>query len=126
MIVLDANVLIGLYDAQDANHARAKELLLTHADEGFALSALTLTEFLIRPTALGRVTEAQDFITSMDIAVFPLLPTEAEYLATVRVTSGLKLPDVVVLGLAQSLPAAIMTMDERLVKAARAMSIEVV
>ena len=126
MIVVDANVLIGLYDPLDANHSVARYLLRAHASTQLAMSALTLAEFLIRPAATGKVAPAEAFVASMGIIVSPLLAADAPRIAYIRATSGLKLPDAVVLWLAQASAARLMTLDDRLAKAAIAAGIEVV
>ena len=126
MIVLDANVLIALFDAADAHHAEAERLLLLEPCEPLAMSALTLTEFLIRPTAVGRQQSAETFIGNVGIVVAPVLDDDAPHLARLRAETGLKLPDVVVLWLAQSSSARLMTLDARLAEAADDAGIEAV
>lgn len=44
MIVLDASLLIAYRNKADPHHADAMALLLAHADDDFAMSALTLIE----------------------------------------------------------------------------------
>ena len=125
MIVLDANVLIALFDSSDAHHVRAEQLLDDHADELMSLSSLTLAEFLIRPTAAGRATQAQTFIGNMGIVVSPVLGDDAAHLAQVRAETGLKMPDAVVLWLAISSHAAMMTFDDHLSEVAQGLGIKV-
>jgi len=125
MIVLDANVLIALFDPADAHHARAEQLLIDHADESMAMSALTLTEFLIRPTAAGLASRAQAFIGNMGMIVSPVLVDDASHLAQVRAETGLKLPDAVVLWLAISSSAGLMTLDDHLAGVAGSMGVAV-
>lgn len=125
VIVLDASVLIALFDPADAQHERAEALFLANAAEQFALSSLTLTEFLIRPTAAGVAGAAEVFIANMGIVVSPLLAGDVRHLAQVRAESGLKLPDAVVLWLAQTSSASVMTLDERLAKAAASVGVDV-
>jgi len=126
MIVVDANVLIGLYDPEDANHPTAERLWLANAGEDFAMSALTLTEFLIRPVLMGKAGEAEALITALGVVVSPLLASDASHIAHVRALTKLKLPDAVVLWLAQSSSAKLMTLDDRLAKAATEIGVEVV
>ncbi|MCL2654076.1 MAG: PIN domain-containing protein [Propionibacteriaceae bacterium] len=126
MIILDANILIALFDPADAHHARAEQLLNDHADEPMALSALTLTEFLIRPTAAGLASRAQAFIGNMGIIVSPVLGDDASRLAQVRVETGLKLPDAVMLWLAISSSADLLTLDDHLADVAGSVGVTVV
>jgi len=118
MIVLDANILIGLFDPADAQHAKAESLLRDHAGEPLAMSAMTLAEFLIRPTIAGVADKAELFIANMGIVVCPLLADDSRHLARMRAESGLKMPDAVVLWLAQSSSASLMTLDQRLAQVA--------
>ena len=126
MIVLDANVLIGLFDPADTHHARAEALLLAHADEPLMTSTLTLAEFLIRPSALGVAAKALLFVANIGIIVAPLLSDDASHLASVRAITGLKMPDAVVLWLAQSSACKLATMDHHLATAACQLGVEVV
>jgi len=125
MIVLDANILIALFDPADAHHARAEYLLVNHADESLALSSLTLTEFLIRPTAAGLASQARTFIGNMGIIVSPVLGADTSHLAQVRAETGLKLPDAVVLWLAISSAATLMTLDDHLASVAQSLGVPV-
>ena len=62
----------------------------------------------------------------MDIAVHSLEQSSAAHLARVRTSTGVKLPDAVVLELAQSLSASVMTVDDQLARAAQSLGIDVV
>jgi predicted nucleic acid-binding protein len=46
-MVPGASVLIGFLDGDDAHHARATALLLSHLDEELAASVVTLAEVLV-------------------------------------------------------------------------------
>jgi len=126
MIVLDANVLIALFDPADASHTKAEAVLLAHADEHLAMPALTFAEFLIRPTATGVAARAELFVANMGIIVSPLLADDSRHLAGIRTASGLKMPDAVVLWLALGASAKLLTFDDHLATAARAVGVEVV
>jgi len=126
MIVIDANVLIALFDPTDASHAKAEALMLEHADEPLAMPALTFSEFLIRPTSAGVAARAELFVANMGIIISPLLADDSRHLAGIRTASGLKMPDAVVLWLALSASAKLLTFDDHLAKAAKTMGVEVV
>ena len=126
MIVLDANVLIASFDPADAHHARAERLLDDHAEETMALSALTLTEFLIRPTSAGLTSRALAFVGNMGMIVSPVLGDDVFHLAQVTAETGLKLPDAVVLWLAISSTADLMTLDDHLASVAQSVGVRVV
>ena len=125
MIVIDANILFGLFDAGDALHDKAVRLLDTYADDQWSTSVLTLAEFYVHPAKSNGLARAERFITDLGIISVPLLSTDAAPLARVRANSGLKLPDAVVLWLAQSTSATLMTLDDRLAKAAERLGVPI-
>jgi len=125
MIVLDANVLIALFDPADASHTKAEASMLAHADEQLAMPALTFAEFLIRPTAAGVAAKAELFVANMGIIISPLLADDSRHLAGIRTATGLKMPDALVLWLALSASAKLLTFDDHLAKTAETMGVEV-
>ena len=125
MIVIDANILFGLFDAGDALHDKVVRLLDKYADDQWEASVLTLAEFYVHPARSNDLARAERFITDLGITSVPLLSAEAAPLARVRADSGLKLPDAVVLWLAQSSSATLMTLDDRLGKAAARLGVPI-
>jgi PIN domain nuclease of toxin-antitoxin system len=71
----------------------------------YQISALTLAEVLVHPTKLGVEKRVMDNIQSLGMAVMPLPSESAAPLAKLRVQSGLKMPDVVVLNQALAVGA---------------------
>jgi predicted nucleic acid-binding protein len=125
VIVLDANVLIAHLGATDALHDRAAELLVNAAVEDLGASPLTLAEVYAGPARAGRLARAQKAVRDLDIAVVPLDDDAPERLATLRSTTGLRLPDCCVLYAAESAIAEIATFDDRLGSAAKGLGLTV-
>ncbi|MDR1393695.1 MAG: type II toxin-antitoxin system VapC family toxin [Bifidobacteriaceae bacterium] len=124
MIVLDASALIPVFDRLDEWHTRSRDLLAAHLEEGFAISALTLAEALVHQATLGTATQAADLVKAMGITAFPVPSKAALELAAIRAKTGLRMPDTVVLHLAQSF-GALATWDTKLASAARAAGLTV-
>ncbi|MDQ1631247.1 MAG: hypothetical protein QOC80_1219 [Frankiaceae bacterium] len=114
MIVLDASVLIAYLDSDDALHADARALLEAAADEELVVSTITLAEVLVGPARQGveqRVLAALQEIAAIAV---PLPPSAATQLASLRIETGLKLPDCCVLLLAVHNHGRIASFDSRL------------
>lgn len=114
MIVLDASVLIAHLGATDALHDRAVELLVDAADEQLAASPLTLAEVYVGPARAGKLARAQKALRDLDVTVVPFGDDAPERLATLRSTTGLRLPDCCLLYAAKSVSAEVATFDGRL------------
>jgi predicted nucleic acid-binding protein len=121
VIVLDATVLIAYRDNTDPHHADAMALLLAHADDDFAASALTLTEALVQPARTGTLDAAiAELLTGLDLSTVPIRGIDVPELARMRATMGLKLPDTCVLFAAVRLHArSVFTFDDRMITVAR-------
>lgn len=121
MIVLDAGVVIAVLDADDPFHTRAVDVVLSVAREPLRASAITLAEVLVRPARLGRSSDAERAIQQLGLEAVGIGPDASARLASLRVATGLKLPDCCVLLAAEQVRAhTVLTFDERLARAARA------
>lgn len=111
LIVADASVLIGWLDDRDAHHRDAIDVLA--AVDGFIVHPLTLAEVLVHPARSGREEEvvARLDAIGMQLSDRPLDPVA---LARIRVSSGLKMPDCVVVACAAEHGLAVATFDDRL------------
>jgi predicted nucleic acid-binding protein len=118
VIVLDASALIAHLDQHDALNARATEELLDAADHPFGASSITLAEVLVALTRTGHQAVAQAALRSLDVTDLPLPPDAAARLAALRAETSLKLPDCCVLLAAQESDGAVLTLDQRLARAA--------
>ena len=111
LIVVDASVLIAFLDHSDQHHAAAIELLAEV--QRFVVHPLTLAEVMVHPVRAGVEDDVLARLSAIGMIVSPLSVDPVE-LARVRVRSGLKMPDCVVLTSADAYGSEIATFDERL------------
>jgi len=120
VIVLDACVLIAHFDAEDALHEDAKNLLRSVADEPFRASPLTQAEVLVGPARAGRLDRAVAALAQLDIRTVAMETDAPMRLAMLRAETGLKLPDCCVLLAAEQVgDAQVATFDDQLYAVAR-------
>ena len=117
MIVLDASVVIALLWAKDALHASALRFFDQHAEQEFALHAVTRAEVLVGPTRNGTVAQAARVLAALEVQTIALHEADVLPLADMRVQTGLKLPDACVILAATMHDAAVATFDDRLRRA---------
>ena len=125
MIVLDASVLIGYFDASDVHHRRAVALLAREIDEDFAVNLLTLAEVLVAPTRTGQRDTVLGLVDALGVETLPFPNGSAVTLAQLRAETQLRMPDCCVLLSARDRRARIASFDERVVKAARLLGMDV-
>lgn len=90
-------------------------------------SSVTIAEILVGPGRTGQLDDAEALLTLLGIRQVPLGSDAPSRLARLRAESGLKLPDCCVLLAAQDAAAeAVATFDDRLIKAAQDLGLEVV
>jgi predicted nucleic acid-binding protein len=116
-LILDASVLIGLLDIEDAHHARAVDDIeaadRTGAD--LLLPASAYSEALVAFARVDRVGEARDAIAAMGIAITALTAPIAQRAAELRAEhERLRLPDAMVLATADELGGELLTYGRRL------------
>jgi predicted nucleic acid-binding protein len=120
VIVLDACVLIAHFDAEDALHEDARNLLWSLADEPFGTSALTQAEVLVGPARAGVLDRAVAALAQLDVQTVPMETDAPIRLALLRAETNLKLPDCCVLLAAEQVgDAQIATFDDQLYAVAR-------
>jgi predicted nucleic acid-binding protein len=116
-LILDASVLIGLLDNQDAHHSSAVEEVeaADQAAQALLTPASAYSEALVAFARADRVSDARDAIAGMGITVVPLTETLAERAAELRARhSALRLPDAIVLATVRDLDGELLTYDHRL------------
>jgi len=118
VIVLDASVLIGYLDGDDAHHAAAEALLAAAVDDDLAVNPLTLGEVLVVPARDGRLDAVLDVLDDLEVAQLALPADAAPRLAQLRVATGLRMPDCCVLLNAAVAGATVASFDDRLLEAA--------
>ncbi len=121
--MLDAGVLIGFLDADDAHHADAVKVITKSLRAGteFVVSTLTLAEALVLPTRLGvdQFRLARTAISAVTGGRYaPLDEQVALHLAAIRAADrSLKVPDATVVATARAVGARrIVTTDRRLAR----------
>lgn len=125
MIVLDASVLIGYLDADEAHHEPATALLDREIDDDFAVNLLTLAEVLVAPSRTGQRDTVLGVLHDLEVQTLPFPADSAVMLAQLRVDTGLTMPDCCVLLSAIQQAARLASFDDRVLRAARTAGIDV-
>jgi predicted nucleic acid-binding protein len=120
--VLDADVLIGALDSDDAHHARSRQLFTAWRERNDALvvSIVNLSEVLIAPaTDPRRLRAAREAIAALGITVHA--PGEGIGVEAARLRSRypISLPDGYLLATAKHTRATVMSYDGKVVRAAK-------
>jgi predicted nucleic acid-binding protein len=118
VVVLDAGALIALFDSTDPHHPWALELFIKTAGDDLIMSTLTYAEVLVRPLREGRVEKFESSISGLGITLATVTVDDARQLAGIRVATNLKMPDAVILAVAEQNVGAIATTDASLARAA--------
>lgn len=124
-LILDASVLIGLLDTEDAHHARSVDDVeaADMAGQRLLVPASAYSEALVAFARVRRVGEAHDAIAAMGITVAPLTEAIAELAADLRARHArLRLPDAIVLATARALDGDLLSYDRSLARLAHASS----
>lgn len=114
VVVLDAGVLIGLLDGSDAHHEWATQLFIDTIDDSLHVSVLTLAEVLVHPARVGRAESVQRSLEGLHLTVHPIEADQALALASLRSHSNMRMPDVVVVHLAERAGGVVATTDRTL------------
>lgn len=127
-VVLDADLLIGALDGQDAHHIAARSLFMTWKDEGTPrlVSLVNLTEVLIAPAAdRQQLRRAREAIAALGVLIHR--PSEAIGIDAARLRSAypISLPDAYCLATARHTIASLASFDGKVIRAARAERIAV-
>ena len=125
MIALDASVLVAHLSPLDAHHDAATRLLLDAGDESLLVHALTLAEVLVGGVKIGKGAQMMADLRAAGILLAKGDDDEPLRLAQLRATTGLKLPDCVVLDTAKTNDAKLATFDRPLATAARRLGVPV-
>ena len=125
MIALDASVLVAHLSPLDAHHDAATRLLLDAGDESLLVHALTLAEVLVGGVKIGKGAQMMADLRAAGILLAKGDDDEPLRLAQLRATTGLKLPDCVVLDTAKTNGAKLATFDRPLATAARRLGVPV-
>jgi len=126
VIVVDASWVIALRDPADAHHPAAVESNRKLGDEAVILPAVTFAECLVGPAKLGVLDKAARDLRA-GFEVHQVDGDAPVRWASLRASTGLRLPDVIVLDAALHRDArGIATFDDRLAACSVDKGLEVV
>lgn len=130
LAVLDAGVVIGLLDVDDAHHGPARSALAAAhaAGDAFALPASAFAELLVTPVRHGEAAVAivRQLVTDLPIEVIPIdidIAVEAARLRA-RLGTRLRLPDALVVATARVRAATLLLTTDRRWPAAKALGFD--
>jgi predicted nucleic acid-binding protein len=123
VIVLDASVLIGHLDGNDAHHLRARRLLEATGSSPLGASPISLAETLVAPARTERLDSARAALARLGVGELGLGETAAAQLARLGAETGCKLPDCCVLLAAQQHGGAVACFDADLLQAAQTLGL---
>ena len=125
MIVLDASVMIAILDSSDSHFETAQRIFLNHATERLVAPRMTVAETLVQPARVGRAPAAAAALAMLGVGYLDE-PDDPLELARLRASSGLRMPDCLILYAAIRERAKLATFDTRLAKAASEAGVPVV
>ena len=123
MIILDSCVLIALTDEANTFHSDAERILTT--TESLAITALTGAEVMVDSASRPQV-RWRDLLFDLDIDVIDITESNMEAIAEMRRRSGLKMPDAIVLWVAEAHGAGVASFDQQLLNRAHQLGIRTV
>jgi len=115
-LAVDAGVIIGLLDPDDAHHAAAVEIFALGAR--YLAHPVNLAEALVNPEREGRALEAFEDLRRFGIVAETLGPNEPLVLARIRHEFRLRMPDACALAVAVGNDIPLVTFDRQLASAA--------
>jgi predicted nucleic acid-binding protein len=120
VIVLDASVLIAVLTPEDEHHRAALAVFVRAVGtaQDFVVNSVTLAEALVFPARQGLLAQQSAAIAELGVVEVPFPAGAAQTLARLRVDTGLKLPDCLVLLTALDQRGTLATFDDRLRRAA--------
>jgi predicted nucleic acid-binding protein len=121
-VALDADVVIAFLDAADDQHERAVEVLRPWLGRGeeIIIGASAYGEVMVRPLQRGTDAKVDEFLDAIGARVVVVDRVLARLAADLRARHrSLRLPDVLSLATALASDAELLTLDQRLRRAAR-------
>ncbi|MCL1907545.1 MAG: PIN domain-containing protein [Propionibacteriaceae bacterium] len=122
VIVLDACVLIAFVDRTHHFHHDAR-IVLSHPEQ-FVISALTAAEVMVYPLESDHG-DWLNLFRDLGVAIVAIEEENVPGIAEMRRVSGLRMPDALVLWLAQNSGSSIATFDAQLIKRAQELGVAV-
>lgn len=118
-VVLDASVLIALFNAKDEHHSWALDFLVNASADEFFMASLNFAEALVHPVRAGLAHELTQNVQTLGIEIVDSTASDALHLAQLRVSTGLRMPDAIVMQTALKIEGELATADAKLATAAR-------
>jgi predicted nucleic acid-binding protein len=122
-IALDADVLIGFFNRDDAHHAAARKLIGEAARNGerLVIAASVYAEVIVGPLRAGRAAVIDAALAAFGVDIVGIDRAVAREAARLRVRHAkLRLPDAMALAVAHQEGARLKTFDRRLARIAAA------
>ena len=121
--VLDADILIGALDSDDAHYRLSRQLFITwhKQDDALLVSVVNFSEVLVAPAAdQKRLRAAREAVAALGVTVHS--PTEAIGVDASRLRSRhpISLPDGYLLATAKHTGATVVSFDRKVMRAAKA------
>jgi predicted nucleic acid-binding protein len=127
LVVLDASVIIGFLDPEDALHDACVAALSERQDDKLVIPASVYAEILVAPYRTGAeaVAKVDAFLADFAIKVEPITATMARAAAQLRSScKSLRIPDALVLASADEIGAdVVLSGDESWKKTSRRVTI---
>ncbi|MGD0198578.1 MAG: PIN domain-containing protein [Solirubrobacteraceae bacterium] len=120
-LLLDADVVIGALDANDAHHHEAHTLFESWNEHGDTrlISIVNLSEVLVAPAAdATKLAAAREAIAALGISAHQPSETTAVGAARLRGRHPISLPDAYCLATAKQTGSTIVSFDDKLLRAA--------
>ena len=116
LVVLEASIIIGFLDPEDALHAVSVNALSERQQDDLVAPASVYAEILVAPYRAGpdAVAEVESFLSDFAVRIEPITEEIARIAAALRSKrKGLRLPDAFVLATADEIDAdVVLTADE--------------
>jgi predicted nucleic acid-binding protein len=127
LVVLDASVIIGFLDPEDALHDACIAAISKHQHDELVVSASVYAEILVAPyrTSADAVAGVEAFLSDFAVRVEPVTATIARAAARLRSRRRtLRIPDALVLASAEEIGAdVVLSGDESWRKASRRVTV---
>ncbi len=124
-VALDAGVIIGLYNDQDAHHKWAVDFMFQTVADELHISALNYAEICVYPTKNGVSEKFLLGIQGLDLHIAETSVYDVASLTDYRIRTTLRMTDVCAIQLASKLDGVLATTDKAVAKAAKSLGLEV-